>query len=176
MNTYIVLLRGINVGGHKKIPMAQLREILSKSGFEAVKTYIQTGNIILQSLDETTDAVETKIHKVIQSHFGFDVPVIAKTRSELQQIFDACPFPLEKKQASYFILLSEIPLKTLVDEVHTINYLNEEFHIVNDCLYLFSAAGYGNSKFNMTTFENKLKVRATSRNFKTTVKLLELSL
>ena len=175
MNTYIALLRGINVGGHKKVPMAELRELLIASGFENVKTYIQSGNIILQSLLSDKDKIESSIQKSIIDHFKFEVPVIAKTRQELEVIFDTCPFSGEKKENSYFVLLSAIPKTELVDVVSEITFKNEEFVIINDCLYLHSSIGYGNSKFNMNSFEKKLKVKATSRNYKTMVKLIAMS-
>ena len=174
MKTYVVLLRGINVGGHKKTPMAELRELLTKTGFENVRTYIQSGNIILQSLDDKTK-IESKIKDAIQSHFGFDVPVIALTRANLERIFDACPFSEDIKATSYFVLLSETPNQKLVDEVMKISYDNEEFQIIDDCIYFYSSVGYGNAKFNMNLFEKKLKIRATSRNFKTMVKLIAMS-
>ena len=176
MNTYIVLLRGINVGGHKKVPMADLRQLLSKQGFSNVKTYIQSGNIILQSSENNHNIVEHIIHQSILEYFGFDVPVIAKTRDQIVTIFDACPFSEDKKELSYFVLLSAIPDLKSLKEVEHISYDNEVFQIVNDCLYFFSEAGYGKSKFNMNMFEKKLKVRATSRNFKTMVKLMDLSI
>jgi len=176
MKTYIVLLRGINVGGHKKVPMADLRELLKTSGFESVKTYIQSGNIILRTLEENRIKVENKIQKAIQDHFGFEVPVIAKTRDELKLIFDTCPFSEAEKTHSYFILLHKIPEPELVDAVANISFDNETFHILKDCLYFYSSVGYGRTKFNMNTFEKKLKVAATSRNYKTMIKLLELSL
>lgn len=174
MKTYIVLLRGINVGGHKKTPMAELRELLTKTGFQAVKTYIQSGNISLQSSDDGNE-IESKVKAAIQSHFGFDVPVIARTRDELMRIFDGCPFSEEKKENSYFVLLNDIPNTELVDEVVKITYENEEFHIIDDCLYFYSSVGYGRTKFNMNSFEKKLNVKATSRNYKTMVKLMAMS-
>lgn len=175
MNTYIVLLRGINVGGHKKVPMAELRELLTKTGFESVKTYIQSGNVMLQSSELNNATIEQKVKQAIASHFGFEVPVMARTRDELEVIFNACPFSEVKKENSYFIILSRIPEPELVDEVMQIEYDNEEFIIINDGLYFYASIGYGNSKFNMNMFEKKLNVKATSRNFKTMVKLLSLS-
>nr|WP_321227009.1 DUF1697 domain-containing protein [uncultured Psychroserpens sp.] len=173
MINFIILLRGINVGGHKKVAMAELRDLLAKTGFEAVKTYIQSGNVILQSKEDKNE-IESKVKAAIQSHFGFDVPVLARTRVELEQIFDACPFSEEKKENSYFVLLSKIPNAELIDEVMKITYENEEFHIIDDCIYFYSSVGYGNSKFNMNLFEKKLGVKATSRNFKTMVKLIAM--
>lgn len=175
MKTYIVLLRGINVGGHKKVPMAELRELLTKTGFESVKTYIQSGNVMLQSSELNNATIEQKVKQAIASHFGFEVPVMARTRDELEVIFNACPFSEVKKENSYFIILSRIPEPELVDEVMQIEYDNEEFIIINDGLYFYASIGYGNSKFNMNMFEKKLNVKATSRNFKTMVKLLSLS-
>lgn len=175
MNTYIALLRGINVGGHKKVPMNELRELLTASGFENVRTYIQSGNIILQSSLSNKDEIESRIQKSIFDYFGFEVPVIAKTNQELEVIFDACPFSAEKKESSYFIMLSEIPKRELVDVVSEITFEKEEFRIINDCIYFHSSIGYGKSKFNMNAFEKKLNVKATSRNYKTMVKLIAMS-
>jgi uncharacterized protein (DUF1697 family) len=175
MNTYIALLRGINVGGHKKVPMAELRELLTKSGLENVKTYIQSGNVIFQSSKDDLIALETKVKKAILDHFGFDVSVMVRTRTQLNVIFENCPFPEEKKVNSYFAMLSEIPNKDLIKEAYEKTYENEEYKILNDCLYFYCANGYGNAKFNMNYFERKLEVAATSRNYKTIVKLLSLS-
>ena len=175
MKTYIVLLRGINVGGHKKVPMADLRTLLTQIGYKNVQTYIQSGNVILQASETSTTKIENEVHHAIQNHFGFDVSVIAKTREELHLIFANCPFSEAKKEDSYFILFNKVPELILVEEVEKIQHDNEEFVIINDGLYFYTAAGYGRTKFNMKTFEKILKVSGTSRNFKTMVKLLSLS-
>jgi uncharacterized protein (DUF1697 family) len=175
MNTYIALLRGINVGGHKKVPMAELRDLLTRSGFENVKTYIQSGNVIFQSSIDNTKALGEKIESSILNHFGFEASVIVRSRKQLHAIFENCPFPEEKKVNSYFAMLSEIPNKDLVKEAYEKSYENEEYKILKDCLYFYCANGYGNAKFNMNYFEKKLEVAATSRNYKTMTKLLELA-
>lgn len=175
MKTYIALLRGINVGGHKKMPMVELRELFIKAGFENVETYIQSGNIIFHASKTNTTEIEIKIHLAILDHFNFDVPVIVKTRNELLSIFENCPFPQTEKENSYFILLSMVPDIELVLDVLNLTHENEEFVIINDCLYFYSSMGYGRTKFNMNTIEKKLNVSATSRNYKTMVKLLSLS-
>ena len=175
MNTYIALLRGINVGGHKKVPMAELRELLSKSGFGNVQTYIQSGNVILESSEGQINSIEEQIKKVILDYFGFDVPVIVKTNDDLQAIFDTCPFTKEQKEKSYFIMLNKVPDMELIEDVEKLSYENEEFIIKNNCIYFYCSIGYGKTKFNMKTFERKLKVTGTSRNYRTMVKLLTLS-
>ena len=73
MKTFIALLRGINVGGHKKVPMAELRALLSKSGFENVQTYIQSGNVIFQTSENNIPNIESIIQKAIFDHFGFEI-------------------------------------------------------------------------------------------------------
>ena len=175
MKTYIAFLRGINVGGQKKIPMAELRELLSKSGFENVKTYIQSGNVIFQSTEGNIESLELNIQNTIKNYFGFEVPVIVKIPKELKQIFDACPFSEEEKLNSYFMMLYAVPDRAIVDEVLNISYPNEIFHISNDCVYFYCATGYGKAKMSNNFFERKLKVTATARNYKTMVKLLSLS-
>ncbi|WP_299102143.1 DUF1697 domain-containing protein [uncultured Winogradskyella sp.] len=175
MHTYIALLRGINVGGHKKVPMAELRELLTNSGLQNVKTYIQSGNVIFQSLERSSNILEDTIQKVILKHFDFQVLVIIKTRAELLLIYNNCPFLDSKKTDSYFVILNEIPEALVVENASEKTYPNDEYVIFNDCIYLFCANGYGRSKFNLNYFEKKLNVIATARNYKTMLKLLSLS-
>ena len=175
MQTYIALLRGINVGGHKKVPMAELRELLTNSKLKNVQTYIQSGNVVFQSSNKDSKNLEKGIQKSILDHFEFEVPVLVKKREELSAIYNNCPFSEEKKEESYFVLLSEFPDKDLVLEASLKIYPDDEYIIKNNCIYLFCAKGYGRSKFNLNYFEKKLNVNATARNYKTMVKLLSLS-
>lgn len=175
MKIYIALLRGINVGGHKKVPMAELKVLLTDSGLKNVKTYIQSGNVIFESKQNDVLKIEDTIKKAILSHFGFDVSVLVKTRDDLKRIFGDCPFSEDKKQASYFTMLHTIPNKELVEEASKKVYEGEEYMIINDCIYFYCAKGAGQAKFNMKLFERKLKTTATIRNYNTMVKLLSLS-
>ena len=175
MKTYIALLRGINVGGHKKVPMAELRALLTKSGFENVQTYIQSGNVILQSSEIQINSIEEQIKKTIYDYFGFEISVLVKTRQDLKRIYDACPFSEEKKKTSYFVMLHIAPNDELVKIASEKIYEGETYLIINDCLYFYSKKNYGQVKFNMNFFEKKLKTASTSRNYNTMVKLLTLS-
>ncbi|MDU8885134.1 DUF1697 domain-containing protein [Yeosuana sp. MJ-SS3] len=175
MTTYIALLKGINVGGHKKVPMVELRELLTNSGFQNVKSYIQSGNVILQSTENNIEKIESTIKKAILDYFGFEVSVLVKIRKDLQNIFDNSPFSEEKKKASYFMMLHDVPDKDLVKVVSEKKYDSEEYHIIKDCIYYFCERGYGQAKFNVNFFERKLQTFATARNYNTMVKLLSLS-
>lgn len=175
MNRYIALLRGINVGGHKKTPMAELRALLEKKGLDNVKTYIQSGNIVFQSSIEDKTEIEELIKSAILDHFDFEVPTLVKTCLELKTILDACPFSEEKKVNSYFTLLQSVPKKEKVDEASKKQYEGEEYVILEDCIYYYCEKGYGQAKFNMSWFEKTLNTKATTRNYRTMMKLIELS-
>jgi len=175
MNTYIALLKGINVGGHKKVPMVELRELLIKSGFENVQTYIQSGNVILQSLKKNITEIESHIEQAIKNHFGFEVSVLVLTRKDLKRIFDSSPFPDEKKKKSYFMMLHNCPNDDVIKEASEKVYEGEEYKIINECIYYYHNKGLGKAKFNVNVFERKFKTFATARNYNTMVKLLSLS-
>jgi len=175
MTTFVLLLKGINVGGHKKIPMADLRDLLTKSRYKNGKTYIQSGNVILESAANDIAEIEPDITAAILKQFGFEVSVLVKTRHDLERIFNSSPFSEEKKKASYFIMLHKTPDADLVREASEKVYEGEEYEIINDCIYFFCEKGFGQAKFNVSFFEQKLNTFATARNYNTMLKLLSLS-
>ncbi len=172
MPTYIALLRGINVGGHKKLKMADLKQMMEGLGFQNVTTYIQSGNVIFSSTDE--QGVSEKISKEIANRFSYEVPVIVKSRDQISQILKDCPFEEEKKIKSYFMLLASPPKSEFTEAFNEINYLNEEFVVTANCVYIHFGNGIGTSKLNNNFFEKKLEVTATTRNYRTLAKLVEL--
>ncbi|HKJ01227.1 MAG TPA: DUF1697 domain-containing protein, partial [Longimicrobiales bacterium] len=93
--TYISLLRGINVGGHKKIRMAELRALYSSLGFDPVRSYIQSGNVVFRGGRGGGPALSRKIEKAIADHFGFAVPVILRTAAEMAVVVEKNPFLAE---------------------------------------------------------------------------------
>ncbi len=174
MKTFIALLRGINVSGHKKILMTDLKNLFEKEGFQNVRTYIQSGNVIFHSLAKAKDC-ETLIFEALKTKYGWEVPVLVKTALEIEKILENCPFSEEKKAKSYFVLLQSIPSFENVSITESISYPNEEFLIANSCVYLYSELGASKAKLSTNFFERKLKVRATARNYRTMRKLLEMA-
>ncbi len=174
MTKYIALLRGINVGGHKKFTKAQQLEMLSSLGYENTNVYLHTGNWFFET-SENKEEITQNISEAIQIKFGWELPILVLTPSEIENILENCPFSEEKKVKSYFVILSEKPSDRLLKEVSSIQYPNEEIIIIDNCIYFYASKGYGRTKFNMNTFEKKLNVKATSRNYRTMTKLLELS-
>lgn len=175
METFITLLRGINVGGHKKVPMAELRQLLTKEGFEDVQTYIQSGNIIFRTSFTKEPDIEKKVNDVLSHHFGFEVSVLVRSRKALKKIFDNCPFEEEKKKASYFAIFQSNLDEGLIEKAMQRTYEDEEFVITDNCIYFFAKNGYGKAKFSLNYFERLFKTPATARNYNTLLKLLSLS-
>ena len=172
MRTYIALLRGINVGGHKKILMADLRALFEALGFKDVQTYIQSGNVVFKAIEEANLA--SRIAEAIESKYGFIVPVLVKKGSELSEILSKCPFSDEKREKSYFILLKESPSQENIELTTGFSHPNEEFQIIEDCVYIYYSEGAGKAKMGVNFFEKKLKVKATARNFRTMAKLVAM--
>lgn len=173
MNTYIAFLRGINVGGQKKILMSDLILLFRSFGFSDVRTYIQSGNVLFCA-DSNKD-LPNRIRKGIMDEYGWDVSVFVRTPNEIATILATCPFSEEKRVNSYFILLSAAPDKSLVAELSKVQIPDEEFFITPDCVYFYSEIGYGRSRFNNNFFERKLMVQGTARNYRTLNKLVELA-
>lgn len=173
MKMYIALLRGINVGGHKKLKMADLKLMMESLSFRDVITYIQSGNVVFSSEDE--NGLSEIISKEIEKRFGWEVPVLVKTADAIAQILKDCPFEETKKAEAYFMLLASKPETGLMEAVREISYPNEEFVLTPECIYIYYSKGHGNEKLNNNFFEKKLKVSATTRNHRTLVKLVEMA-
>ncbi|PQJ80915.1 hypothetical protein BTO18_05375 [Polaribacter porphyrae] len=170
-SVYIVLLRGINVSGKNKLPMIDLRKILNGLGYQNVQTYIQSGNIILES-NESKNIICKNIKDAILEKFGYDVPVIAKTIPEWEKAIEEYPFSKDYEKIVAFTFLDKI---SEIKELEIKNIGTDKFKINNDVVYIYCPNGFGKSKITNDLFEKKLKVTATTRNLRTTLKLLELA-
>lgn len=178
METYIAILRGINVSGQKMIKMEALRKHLEALDFKNITTYIQSGNIIFQCEKSDPNDLTKKIENKILNEYGFEVPTIIRSAEYFKRISKKNPFlktQNENVDRLYVTFLAEIPDITLKNDVSKITFPGEEFEISNDVIYLFCSVGYGNAKLNNNFFEKKLKVSATTRNWNTVLKLVELS-
>ena len=176
MQTYIAILRGINVSGHKIIKMAELREHLASLGFSNLTTYIQTGNIVFQSEEKESAELEEMIHQNIKDNYGFDVPVIVRTKIEWNAVIDRFPFNLDSYDIKRIgvVYLKERATHIPTDEIDKFRAAKDELVYEDKEIYLYMPDGFGNSKLTNNVFEKKLNVSTTTRNWKTTMKLLEL--
>jgi uncharacterized protein (DUF1697 family) len=177
-NTYISILRGINVGGARKLKMDALAGMYSELGFTGIRTYIQSGNVIFHTEPAIQEELASKIAARISVTFNFNVPVIVLDVQALRKVVENNPFtgdPSRDESFMYVTFLSEVPTLENRASLEGINFPGEEFVLSGHSVYLFCPNGYGNTKLNNGFFEKKLKVDATTRNWKTTLELLKLS-
>ena len=174
MGIYICILRGINVSGHKLIKMDALKKLFEELKFQNVRTYIQSGNVVFESKKVDTKSLENKIEKQILKTFGFEVPVLVKEKDEFKKVIDHNPFLTKRNEDDsklHVTFLSSEPDTANISKLSDIKFNNDEFVISEKSIYLFCPDGYGNTKLSNNFFENKLKVSATTRNWKTIVEL-----
>lgn len=178
MAKYISILRGINVGGNRKILMPDLKNLFEKFGFDNVQTYIQSGNVIFESdQKESSTDLELRIQQSIAETFGFDVPVIVRTADEWAESVVNNPFWKEKDadiDRLHLTCLKEVPSPELLKKIKLFQFSLDRYEIIGNDVFIFCAAGYGTSKLTNPFFESKLKIPATTRNWKTVMKLHEM--
>ena len=177
MGVIISMLRGINVSGQKKVPMKELKALYEELGFTRVSTYIQSGNVVFETR-EKTDGLVRKIEKALHAHFGFEVSVIHRTPEELATVLENNPFLKEKDlQADklYVSFLAETPGAEHIEKARAYQTGADRFEVSGRETYLYLPDGYGRTKFHNNFMEGKLKVTATTRNWKTVNELYTMA-
>ena len=177
MPTHVAMLRGINVGSGKIVKMERLRASFEALGFDGVRTYVQSGNVIFESERKSPTELSNKIEEKIQHTFGFRVPVLVKTSKELEQIVSDNPLVKEKgidHSKLHVTFLSDALPTTAVKVLEPLATARERFRILNREIYLYCPDGYGNTKLSNNAIEKKLSVVATTRNWRTVNTLLEM--
>ena len=176
MNHIILLLRGINVSGKNIIKMADLQDLCRNIGFESVETYIQSGNIVVQTHLTPTDAAH-QLHQGIQNTFGLDVPTLGLNGETLREMMEQSPMQQEGIPITeqHYTLLHAQPDPTACEKLMSYDYPPDRIIQGDQVVYVHCPNGYGQTKFTNTFVEKKLGVGATTRNGKTMLKLLEMS-
>lgn len=173
MMTYVILLRGVMPTGRNRVPMAELRAALAEAGFVDVRTYIQSGNVIARShLDHA--AARQLVHDVIGQKIGADITVITRTPEQIMRVLERNPFPDADPSRLYFSLLAAQPDPKLLQDLLEIDFAHDEVKVVDDTIYTLYATKLSDSRFTNNFFEHKLKIAATTRNFNTMTRLVEL--
>ncbi|MDM8160931.1 DUF1697 domain-containing protein [Labilibaculum sp. K2S] len=173
---YISVLRGINVGGKRKILMADLKKLYSELGFTDCISYIQSGNVIFEYQNVSNSILEAKLEDAILEKYGFEVPVIVRTQSEWEQSVLSNPYTDSYEKESLFItFLNETPKAELSEALSEFNFEPDRFQIIDKDVFIYCLGQYHKTKLSNQFFESKLKVKATTRNWNTALKLLELS-
>ena len=178
MATYISLLRGINVSGQKKIQMAELKSLYVSLDFENVLTYIQSGNVVFNSTENDESKLTNQISDKILEVFGFDVKVIIRTKNDWVKVIENNPFikrsGIDPKKL-HVTFLSQEPSEINQDELDKVKHDTEEYVVMGEEIYFYCPEGYGRTKLSNNFLERKVKVTATTRNWNTVNKLLEIA-
>ena len=178
MARHFAILRGINVGGKRKILMADLKALFIKLGFTNVQTYIQSGNVLFDYQGEAVlSELEQQVKTAITSTFSYDVPVIIRTIASLKDAVAKNPFysgPDSDIGQLHLTFLQQEPDSSLIETVKTFDYPPDKFELIGTDIFLYCEGKYHKTKYSNNFFERKLKVNATTRNWKTVLKLIEL--
>ncbi len=186
MSKYIAILRGINVGSGRKVPMADLKKLCESLGLKNVQTYIQSGNLVFElAQPEPIAELEVRLQKAYSETFGFEIPVLIRTAEEWAESIARNPFLKEENtdiDRLHLTCLKELPSPELLEKIRTFQYLParqahgepDRDEIIGREVFVYCANGYGKTKFTNSFFESKLKTLATTRNWRTVMKLNEM--
>jgi uncharacterized protein (DUF1697 family) len=175
---FIAILRGINVGTGRKVPMADLKRLCESLSLKNVQTYIQSGNLIFElPRQELISELEARLQRSFSETFGFEIPVLIRTAEEWVASIAQNPFLKEENvdiERLHLTCLKQLPSPELLEKIKAFQYLPDRYEIIGRDVFIFCAAGYGTSKLVNSFFESKLKTQATTRNWKTVLKLNEM--
>lgn len=178
MKTYISILRGINVGGNRIVKMDALRQMYEAAGFQNVQSFIQSGNVIFTCKDSQAGELAAKISLQIADRFGFTVPVIVIELKDFDKLVSENPFEKEAgRDISYMhvTFLSENPDPEKFGTIRKEYCKRDEYRVSDKAIYLYCPDGYGKTGLTNGFFESLLNVKASTRNWKTTVELLNMA-
>ncbi len=177
-STYIALLRGINLSGHKIVKMDQLRKTFEALGFDDVKTYIQSGNVVFKAPARNNGDLAKRIEERVLRQFGFPVPVVVKTAGEIGEVIANNPLLKEKgidPTKLHVTFLACAPDKSALKMLDAAAVAPDQFRCYGQAVYLHCPNGYHASKLTNNVLEKMLKVGTTTRNWNTVNKLWEMT-
>jgi uncharacterized protein (DUF1697 family) len=189
MASHVALLRGINVGGRNKVPMAELRELVASLGHTGVSTYIQSGNVLFSTGEADAGKLAAALEAAISERFGLWAAVVVLSRDELADVLAANPYPDEPNpRLVHVVFLNAEPPQDLLDRIAAAESAvaakgsRDTVRAAGQALYLHTPDGYGTSELAQAVLkilsppakQKKQAVVATARNWATAAKLLSL--
>lgn len=176
MPRHVALLRGINVGGHKRVPMPRLRELLSEAGYDGVQTLVQSGNVVLTSR-AGSERLRGELERLIEAEFGFPVQIVMRTRDELAEVIARNPLDGVASEPKHYqvTFLSGEPDPAAARKLAEADFGAERCVVSGREIYAWYPEGMQRSGLARSLADAKLGVTATARNWNTVTKLLELA-
>jgi uncharacterized protein (DUF1697 family) len=176
MKTYIALFRGINVGGTNVLPMKDLVALLENIGSQNVKTYIQSGNAVLQNREENASLLSNKIRATIKKSHGFEPQVLLLEPEDMERAIESNPFPEAESEPKtlHVHFLASMPKNPNLGALDTIKSDRERFVLKDGVFYLHAPEGIGRSKL-AANAEKLLGVAITARNWRTVCRVMAMA-
>lgn len=174
---YAALLRGINVGGNKKVPMADLRAMTARLGFDDPKTLLQSGNLVFSAKSQPMTKLEQLLEAATKKHIGVECSYLLRSADEWQKIIAANPFKAEaKSDPSHFAVTfcREAPTPAALTALQSEVRGKEKFEVVGRELFAWYPDGMGTSKLALALSKNRLGTICTARNWNTVMKVSAL--
>jgi uncharacterized protein (DUF1697 family) len=177
MGRQVALLRGINLGSHNRVGMAQLQELIRDLGYDGVRTHLQSGNVVYTAESVTPQQAQQDIEAQLADRLGLKVPVLVRTRDELAAIIARDPLgAVAADPAKYLVaFLAATPDPELVRAVDPAEFEPDLFRIADREIYLWCPNGVQRSKLTNAFWDRRLRVTTTARNWNTVTKLLTLA-
>ena len=167
----LILLRGINVSGRNKVPMAELRDTLTGAGFDGVATYIQSGNIAVDS-DRDPDELCDDVESLLVESFGVEVPAVALPQSQLGPILDAAPFASDADPAHSLIYFPRGAIDTAgIEGMEGATHPRDSVWATEQAVYVAYGQGQSKSKLTVDKLERAAGTTLTGRNLRSVAKL-----
>lgn len=174
MVTWVALLRGVNVGGHHTLPMAELRQLAADLGWTGVETYIASGNLIFEAEATGRGELATVLADGLSEQFGFAVPVIVVSADEIADAVEDPPWPDDNPSRTAVAFLSAAPAPDVLADLDPSAWLPDEVVIRGARAHLRYPDGLGRARLTGDRLERTLRVTATTRNHRTVLKLAEI--
>ena len=174
-DTHVALLRGINVGGNNKVPMKDLVEMFLVAGCAEATTFIQSGNVIAKASPRVAKNLAGAVEGLLAARLGVKVPVVIRTAEELRAVVGRNPFRKADADHLHVAFLAHEPAKVAVQSLDAKRSPPDEFAVDGREIYLLLPNGVGRSKLTNAYFDSKLATTSTLRNWRTVLKLIELS-
>lgn len=171
----MALLRGVNVGGRNKLPMAALRDMFTEPGCEAVRTYIQSGNVVFEAAQDLAERVPEIVTSAIRRRFGFETAVVVRSKEEMQQVADSNPFDTSgDPRFLHVAFLQDTPGAEAVARLDPERSPPDAFVVLGRHVYLQYPNGVAGSKLTNEYLAAQLQTVSTTRNWRTVLTLLDM--
>jgi uncharacterized protein (DUF1697 family) len=171
---WVALLRGINLGARNKVPMAELRRLLEESGYDSVRTYIQSGNVLFTSAASDRAALARRLERAVEDAFGVSAAVVLRKFAEIGRVARSHPFGEDTSKTQVAFLAKE-PRREAVRELKRLDIAPDRVEVVRSDVYLHYPNGVQGARLSGAVLERQLGVQATVRNWRTVTRLAEMA-